>query len=109
MSKTIYWRESLGIALDDAGIKYTPEQLDELTDSVVGIREVESQALGYDCIPHPLQTQIDNLKQRHKEEVKELENRNNAIEDLALKARGLSHDRAYVSVDRNGYAHLERR
>ena len=109
MSRTEYWRESLAQALDDIGINYNSEQLDELTDYITGIQEVESQALGYDCIPNPLQTEIDKLKQRHKEDIKDLEDRKNAIEDLALKARGLSSERAYVQVDYSGTAHFERR
>lgn len=103
-----YYLSSLGNALDDIGIKYTSDQLDELTDYVQGIQEVKSQALGYDCIPNPLQTEMDNLKRKHKEELKELEKSKNAIEDLALRARGLSNENAYIRT-RDGRANFELR
>lgn len=62
-----YWEEALATALEDAGAPaLTSDQLAKAASALLGAHENESQASGVECIPNPLRTEIDRLKESAK-------------------------------------------
>ena len=59
-----YWKECIAEALEDSGIKATDEQIDNVTSWVEGAHENYSLATGEECIPHPLEAEIDAVKKK---------------------------------------------
>lgn len=72
-----YWIESLGYALEEAGVydALTPEQRKQVAESLVVSAENEGMASGRDCIPNPLSSEIDRLKAAHRAEIERFEER----------------------------------
>lgn len=63
-----YYRETIESASEECDLTISSEQAVYLADAVVVARENEGMAFGDYCIPNPLQTELDNTKQRHKKE-----------------------------------------
>ena len=57
-----YWQECISEAFDEAKIIATQAQIDMVAEWVEGASENESQARGWDCIPHPLESENERLK-----------------------------------------------
>ena len=57
-----YWNECIAEALEDSGIKATDQQIDNIAAWVEGAHENYGLATGQDCIPHPLEAEIDAAK-----------------------------------------------
>lgn len=72
-----YWLESLELALDSVGAydALTPEQRKQVAESLVVSAENEGMASGRDCIPNPLNSEIDRLKAAHRAEIESFQAR----------------------------------
>jgi hypothetical protein len=57
-----YWEECITEAFDDAGIEATKEQIDTVTSWVDGAHENYGMAFGHDCIPNPMESEVEKLK-----------------------------------------------
>ena len=70
-----YYRETIQNALEDgpAGGELTAEQVDYLTDAVVGSTEQEGTYSGADCIPDPAIRERADVEARHKREIADLQ------------------------------------
>jgi len=68
-----YWRECVEEALSEAGLQASTEQVNIITDIVEGAHDNYSQATGQDCIPNPMIRDIEQLKEKHKREIYDLE------------------------------------
>ncbi|MFA8336361.1 hypothetical protein [Burkholderia cenocepacia] len=77
MSMLSYWLESLGYALEEAGAydALTPDQRKQVAESLVVSAENESTAMGRDCIPNPLNSEIERLKAAHRTEIESFRER----------------------------------
>jgi hypothetical protein len=72
-----YWLESLGYALEEAGAydALTPDQRKRVAESLVVSAENEGMAMGRDCIPNPLNSEIERLKAAHRADIERFEER----------------------------------
>jgi hypothetical protein len=72
-----YWLESLGYALEEAGVydALTPDQRKQVAESLVVSAENEGMAMGRDCIPNPLNSEIERLKAAHRADIERFEER----------------------------------
>jgi len=71
-----YWKECISESFDDVGIVATEEQIKTVASWVEGAHENYGMAFGHDCISNPKNpknTEIENIKKEHKEEIKRLE------------------------------------
>ncbi|WP_333998254.1 hypothetical protein [Burkholderia orbicola] len=77
MSKLDYWLESLGYALEEVGAydALTPEQRKDVAEALVVSAENEGMAMGRDCIPNPMNSEIERLKAAHRAEIERFEER----------------------------------
>ena len=78
-----YWNECISEALEDAGITATNEQIDTVASWVEGAHDNYGMAFGHDCIPNPLQTQVDDLR---REAVKRQEDHDQRVHDMTREA-----------------------
>ncbi len=63
-----YWEECIKESFEDANIKATQEQINIVSGWVEGAYENYNTANGYDCIPNPVNTEIEKLKKELKRE-----------------------------------------
>jgi len=56
-----YWHEAVSIALEEAGVSATAEQLETIAGDMEVCHENYGMAHGHDCIPNPLQTELDKV------------------------------------------------
>ena len=72
MSKQSYYEECISIAADemDPPVILTREQIAWLADAVVGAAENYGMYSGEDCIPNPLEAEMDRRGRSHKAEIK---------------------------------------
>lgn len=66
-----YWKECIAEALEDAGIIATDEQIDTITSWVDGAHENYGLATGQECIPNPLESEVEQLNRQHEKELQE--------------------------------------
>lgn len=95
--KKDYWYECVEGSLNDLGIKLTEKQIDCIAGDIEVSHENYGMAMGYDAIPNPVNSQIEELKRKHKEEIERLEShilcyrksvaerRNVPVEDVFLE------------------------
>ena len=57
-----YWEECIKEAFEDAGITASKEQIDTVVSWVDGAHENYGMAHGYDAIPNPLRSELDETK-----------------------------------------------
>ena len=62
-----YWEECISIAADECGLKLTKDQLECLAGSVECGHENYGMAFGHDCIPNPMNAEVESLKKRIRE------------------------------------------
>ena len=105
MSSFEYWCSSFEEILDSAGCydALTREQIDEVAKGLCTAAELDSQYCGYDQIPNPLVTEIENLKSKHKKELDELENK----EYNWRKAYAKKINRSSQDISINEYGQIE--
>lgn len=63
-----YWRESVTLALEDAGVEASEEQIVLVAEALVVSRENESLALGREHTPHPLESKLRDSDRRRRED-----------------------------------------
>lgn len=109
MTSVSYLISSLEYALDEVGISATSEQITAIAKSLEGSLSVEYEMTGQDCIPDPRETELREVKARYQREIDHQERLRAGVEALALRARGLRPDQAYVHIETDGTAHFEER
>lgn len=78
-AKLEYWMESVESAMEEIGYTNLPiEDITAMAESMIGTAEQESMMFGYDAIPNPLQTEI------------------NEITDKLERERNKAHHREYI-------------
>lgn len=75
MARLKYWTEALGCALDEAGITLPPHKVEEIAKSLMHSAEMESEASGDLCIPHPALAEAELLKKKSERDVSEADRR----------------------------------
>jgi DnaJ-class molecular chaperone len=55
-----YWQECVSEALEEAGIKASQEQIDQVAEFVSGAHDNYGTMHGHDCIPNPIE--LENKK-----------------------------------------------
>lgn len=63
MSNLAYWKECISIALDEAGVSATAEQIELIADAVDGAHENYGMAHGHECIPDPREAEMKKIQQ----------------------------------------------
>jgi hypothetical protein len=103
--KLDYWEETLGQALCEIGAynKLTSEERKELAQAIASAAEVQGEYFGTNNIPDPRDTEIENLKARHKEELAEMEAdsdvfRRTLASNIGVEARRLYNHRGHVEI-----------
>ena len=85
-----YWLECIKEAFEDTGIIATEEQIRNVAGWVEGAHENYGMAYGHDCIPNPMISEIEKLKMKHKEEIKDFEKMIFAKKGLDTVSDGMS-------------------
>lgn len=65
-----YWDECISVALEEAGLDATREQIELIAGQVQGAHENYGMAFGHDCIPDPSALEIKRLKKELSREQK---------------------------------------
>lgn len=63
-----YWQECVAEALEDANLKATDEQIQNISGWVEGAHDNYGMAFGHDCIPNPQTLEIEKLQKELKKE-----------------------------------------
>ncbi len=103
-----YLEIGLECVLDEVGIIVTPEQFTVMVKRLQGHLDVESEATGRCYIPDPSIAEIARIRKLHDQEMREATKDIELVKSLALRARGLHPDIAFVAVH-NGQATFEER
>lgn len=102
-----YWKECIKEAFEESKINATEEQIDNVTGWVEGAHDNYSMAHGHDCIPNPVNTEKEVLKQKHQEAINRLENkifiyrqsvarrRNVPIEDVYIEGNSVIYGKGF--------------
>jgi len=91
-----YWKECVEEAFEEAKIIATKEQIAFVAEWVEGAFENFSMANGYENIPNPLLGEIDRLKVKHEEEVKDLEYQTDVYKRSVARRRGVNESDVYI-------------
>ena len=59
-----YWSECVAIALEDARVPATTEQIELIAGAVESAHQNYGMAMGHDCIPNPLRAELDETKRK---------------------------------------------
>lgn len=104
-----YWKEALDCALDEAGVfdKLNEEEKLKIAKDLQFAAEMESESCGYLNIPNPLNTEIDNLKKKMKDQEDKFQKREWIYQDSIAQKFG-GKDRVHVSI-RDGMVEVEAR
>ena len=95
-----YWEECVAEAFEDAGIEATKEQMATVAEWIAGAHENYGMAFGHDCIPNPMESEVETLKARIKKIEENHENRIIGIKKGVAQRRKVSpYD---VHIDGNG-------
>ena len=72
-----YWIEAVESALEDVNKldMFSNDEIKSLAETLQGSSEQESMAFGTEHIPNSLETEIRNIKTKHKKEIEQYENR----------------------------------
>jgi hypothetical protein len=99
-----YWKECVTEAMEDAGIKATNEQIETVCSWVEGAHDNYGMAHGHDCIPNPMESEVDKLKQ----EIRRLKDDHDRQLDGVI--RGVAKRRnvsvSDVSIDDDGLVYI---
>lgn len=77
-----YWEEAVAIALEEAGVTATAEQLKYIAESIEGCHDNYGMAMGYDVISNPLDDEVARLKAK----IRRMEEESAKREDEMLRA-----------------------
>lgn len=95
-----YWKECIAEAFCEAGIEATEEQLDLVTEWVEGAHENYGMATGQECIPNPMESEVNELKRKLQKQDAEHEKMIDGIAKGVAKRRNVSAND--VSIDTDG-------
>lgn len=97
-----YWIEALECALDECGAwgVLNSEQMQQVARSLVMSAEMQGQAFGHECIPNPLQAEIDSLKKRHASELALSESREERFRGELARRIGVEPRRVVIHNER---------
>jgi len=91
MSGVDYWEDCIAEAFHDAEIEATEDQRGTVVAWVEGCHDNFSIGSGNDCIPNPLQTELDGMKRAHDDATecarRETEERLNALKTIIRHLR----------------------
>jgi hypothetical protein len=76
-----YWEECISEAFEDAGITASKAQIETVASWAEGSHDNYSMAHGHDCIPHPENSEVAELKL----EIKRLNNEHDISDNVAEK------------------------
>lgn len=98
-----YWIEAVETALEeiDKLHNFTNAEIKDLAENLQISAEQESMAFGRECIPNPLQTEIQNLKAQHKKEIEVHEHREYIYRKNVSDRHGPRVDPNSVYIERN--------
>jgi len=95
-----YWKECIEEAFCETGITATEDQIKTVIEWVEGAHDNYGMATGEDCIPNPMEAEINELKRKLVKQDGEHERIINGI------TKGVAHRRNVsvtdVSIDNNG-------
>ena len=95
-----YWKTCIEEALCDSGLEATEEQINNIATWVEGAHENYGMATGEECIPNPLNSEVEQLKKEIKKIEAEHERQINGICKGVARRRGTSAND--VSIDSDG-------
>lgn len=80
MSREAYYTEAVTETLLHMGIALTVEQIAELEESMSISCSNESMAFGHDCIPNPLQSELERVKRARSDDERQADARLREVE-----------------------------
>lgn len=95
-----YWHECIAESFDDAGITATEEQIKTVASWVEGAHENYGMAFGHDCIPNPMETEVNELKKKIEKLEQSHETQLSGIRSGIARRRGV--DISDVYIEPNG-------
>ena len=96
-----YWKECIAEAFCEAGITATEEQLNLVVGWVEGAHENYGLATGKECIPNPLESEVNELQRKLKKQDDEHEHVISGITKGVAQRRNVSV--SDVSIDNDGH------
>ena len=97
--KLEYWIEAVESALEAIETDLSVEDITSIAEDMLISAEQEGMAFGHDAIANPLQTEIDQMKARFKQEEERWERRDWIYrESIATRARVKPED-VYIQYD----------
>lgn len=101
-----YYEETIREAFDDSGIIATEEQIENVVGWVKNAAENEYQAHGYECIPNPMESEIDRIRAAHAEEIARLKNEIDAYTNSIARDYRVDGSKVYTE---NGSVYISNR
>jgi len=96
-----YWEVCIEEAFCEAGIAATKEQINLVTEWVEGAHENYGMATGADCIPNPMESEVNELKRKLRNQNDEHEHVIDGITKGVAQRRNVSV--SDVSIDNDGH------
>ena len=96
-----YWKECIAEAFDDVGIEASKEQIDTVAEWIAGAHENYGMAFGHDCIPNPMESEVEKLKTHIKKIEEAHENRIIGIKKGVAQRRKVSPYNVHIDDDGN--------
>lgn len=101
MNREEYYREAVMCAADEADVALTPDQVTTMAKCLMTSMECESMAFGYECIPNPLNAEIESINRRHAQEIREKDKVIAVAERYVAYKTG--HDMASIGISPDGH------
>jgi uncharacterized CHY-type Zn-finger protein len=67
-----YWHEAVAVAMEEAGVSATPEQIAMIAEAMEGCHENYGMYMGHNAISHPAVEAADRLRRELDEERKKV-------------------------------------
>jgi len=98
-----YWIEAVECALEDANKlnMFSNDDIKTLAENISISAEQESMAFGTEHIPNPLETEIQNMKSKHKKEIEQYNHREFIFRKNVSDRHGPYVDPGDVYIDGN--------
>jgi hypothetical protein len=102
MASQKYWTDCLEEVLSEFEIKLPKERECEFIDAIIGIADMEWEATGQECIPHPLEV----VKRDLEDKVKKVEREREQVQNDFIKniCRRNNCEPSDVTLEGDGYA-----
>jgi len=99
---TNYWLECIEESFEEAGIKATKDQIEIVASNVKASHENYSLFTGAECIPNPLECEVQSLKLKCKKLENDVETERLNFRKNVARRRGCRVED--VEIEDNGYA-----